>query len=486
MRQLLVESLLLACVGGGLGLAIAYAAGRGLSGIGSDTLPIPLDFHIGVDGTVLFYAFAASVATAVLFGLAPALTASRPDLVPALKADTTGQGSDRKRITLKDVLVVAQLATSVVLLIAGALLGRGLLAAQGTDIGFDPKPIASLQFSPTMNGYDRERTNVLREQVLERVRALPGVEAVSLTTRLPLGPDINMSGMRVPGHHGPEDDAVPIDSVRVGPDYFAVTGIEIVEGRAFTETDREGSPQVAVVNETMARKYWPGESAVGKIFYYSEYDDPPYEVVGVSRDHKVRSVGEDPRPYVHTPWLQDPALGIGLLVRVAGSGEAALPMLKKAVLELEPEIVFDEETTAVEVAEVTVAPTRIGAAILGAFSVLALLLAAVGLYGVISYSVTRRTREVGVRMAIGARPGDVLKLILAQGLKLAAVGVVIGAVASAGIARVLESLLYGVSAMDPVAYTAAALLLLIVAVAANLLPAYRASRTEPTRALRYE
>jgi putative ABC transport system permease protein len=197
-------------------------------------------------------------------------------------------------------------------------------------------------------------------------------------------------------------------------------------------------------------------------------------------------VGEDPRPYVHTPWLQDPGTGIGLVVRVAGSAQAALPVIKKAVLELEPEIVFDEETTASKVAAVTLAPTRIGALILGAFSVLALLLAAIGLYGVISYSVTRRTREVGVRIAIGARPSDVLRLVLKQGLKLALVGIGIGVVISAGVARVLESLLYGVSALDPVAYSVAGLVLLAVATAANLLPAYRASKTEPTRALRCE
>jgi putative ABC transport system permease protein len=206
----------------------------------------------------------------------------------------------------------------------------------------------------------------------------------------------------------------------------------------------------------------------------------------VSRDHKVRSMREEPRAYMHTPWLERPYSDIGLVVRMAGSGAAALPMLKRALTELEPEIVFTEETTAAQVAELTMAPTRIGALILGSFGALALALAAVGLYGVISYSVARRTSEVGLRMALGASRGDVLRLVLAQGLKLVGVGIVAGALLSAVVARVLESLLYGVSELDPLAYAAAALVLLGVGGLANAVPAWRASRIDPMRALRYE
>jgi ABC-type antimicrobial peptide transport system permease subunit len=200
----------------------------------------------------------------------------------------------------------------------------------------------------------------------------------------------------------------------------------------------------------------------------------------------VRSVGEAPRPYVHTPWLQSPSRTLSLVVRASGPATALLPSLRQAILELEPEVVFTDDSTAEQVAETTLAPTRIGAAVLGAFGGLALLLAAVGLYGLIAYSVSRRTREVGVRMAIGARPRDVLGLVLRQGLKLALAGVGVGVLAAAGVARVLESLLYGVSAVDPVSYAAAALVLLAAAALANALPAYRASRIEPMRALRHD
>jgi predicted permease len=486
VRQLLVESLLLAAVGGTLGLAVAFGAGRVLSGLGGESLPIPLHFALGIDGRVLLYAVGASVLTALLFGLTPALSASRPDLVAALKADATGEGSDRPRLRLRHALVATQLATSLVLLIAGALLARGLLVARGTDLGFDPKPIATLAFNLKMNGYDQARAMAFTERALETLRALPGVEAATTASRLPLAPDINMEGVRVPGQQGPHDDPVSIDAVEIGPDYFEVAGIPIVAGRAFTASDREGSPRVVIVNQTMARRFWPHSSPIGQRLYMSEYDQPPYEVVGVCRDHKVRSVGEPPRPYLHTSWLQTKHQAIGLAVRVAGPAEAALPMLKKAVLGLDPEIVFTDEGTAQQVADLTMSPTRIGATILGAFGALALVLAALGLYGVVSYSVARRTREVGVRMAIGARPLDVVRLVLAEGLRLAVIGIAIGAALSAVAARVLKSMLYGVSAMDPIAYLGAGLVLLLVAVVANLAPALRAARIQPIRALRYE
>jgi predicted permease len=295
-----------------------------------------------------------------------------------------------------------------------------------------------------------------------------------------------MEGVKVPGHQRPEDDAVPIDSVGVGPGYFEAVGVGIVEGRAFTDSDREGSARVAIVNQTMARRYWPGESAIGKRLYLGDYDDPPTEVVGVSRDHKVRSVGEAPRPYLHLPWLASPSRSLGFAVRTSGTALLALPTLRQAIRELEPEIVFTEDDTAEAVAAVTLMPTRVGAAILGAFGLLALLLAAVGLYGLVAWSVSRRTREIGIRMALGARPAHVLALVLGQGLRLAVVGIAAGTLMAAGVAQLLRSLLYGVSAFDPAAYGVAALVLLAVAAAANAVPAWRASRIHPMRALRYE
>jgi putative ABC transport system permease protein len=271
--------------------------------------------------------------------------------------------------------------------------------------------------------------------------------------------------------------------VTVGADYFAAVGVPIVEGRAFTGDDVKQARRVAIVNQTLARLYWP-DGALGRSLYTGTFTSAPYEIVGVSRDHKVRSVGETPRPYLHLP--NAPSRSIGLVVRTSTPGAAMLPMLRQALWSIEPDILFTEDVSAEEVAATTMAPTRIGAIVLGAFGALALLLAAVGLYGVIAYSVSRRTREVGIRMALGAERWQVLRMILGQGARLAITGVALGAVASAVLARVLESLLYGVSGIDPLAYGAAAAILMLVALVANLVPAFSAARVDPVRALRNE
>lgn len=482
VRQLLSEGLVLAVAGGAAGVLLAGWAGRALSGFGSNSLPIPVSFDFSIDTTVLGYAIAVSVATAIIFGLAPAWSASRPALVPALKANA--EGDTRRRLALRDVLVVGQLSLSLVLLVAGALLTRGLATARHTDLGFDPSPVALLSFNLQMNGYDVERATVFRDRAIEALAALPGVTAVSTTSRLPLAPDINIESIAVPGHHSPEEDGAPVDAVSVGADYFRTVGVPIVAGRAFTPDDVRLRRRVAIVNETMARQYWPDGSAVGRRIHSDRLSSEPWEIVGVARDHKVRSVGEDPRPYVHFP--SGPSRDIGLVVRTATPAASAMPMLRDALWSLERDIVFTEDVPAADVAAMTVAPTRIGAQVLGAFGALALLLAAVGLYGVVAYSVSRRRREVGIRIALGATRGRVLQLVLGQGGRLAFIGVAVGIAASAVVGRVLESLLYGVSGYDPIAYGAAAGTLLLVALAANFVPAWTASRTNPVTALRSE
>ena len=437
VRQLMTESLVLATLGGVMGVALAYWAARVLSAA-QPPLPIPIKFAYELDTSVMAFAFLVSLATAVFFGLVPAFRASRPNLVRALKGEGIGiDDPTKRRFTLSNALVVGQLAVSLVLLVAGALLTRGLVEAQRTEVGFDASRIASIGFNLQMNNQT-------------------------------------------------DDDVVPIDVVYVGEDYFRVTGIPIVYGRAFSEQDREGAPAVVIVNETMAERYWSEKSAVGELLYTGGPDGDPVEIVGVSRDHKVRTLGEEPRPYLHFARAQSPRRSTQILARTSGPAEAHLPALRDAILEVEPEIVFTEDSSASDIVEITLVPTRLGARLLGAFGGLALLLAAVGLYGVIAYAVSRRTHEVGLRMALGADASDVLAMILRQGMTLAVVGVVFGAVFAAVLARVLQALLYGVSSFDPLAYGLAALLLLAVAFAANLIPAWRASRVSPMAALRYE
>ena len=483
IRQLLSEGLVLASAGGALGVLIAWWAGRVLQAqTATGVFPIEISFDFAIDSTVLTFAVAASAVTALIFGIAPAWTSSRPELVPALKA--SAEGDERTRFSARDVLVVGQLALSLVLLVAGALLARGLLVANATNLGYDAHAVSALSFNLRMNGYDVPRATALRDRALDTLRALPGVEAVSTATRLPLSPDVNMDGVRVRGHHAATDQETPIDTVVVGAGYFTTVGIPIVSGRAFTEDDIARGRHVAVVNQTFARQYFPNEEAIGKLIYTGSYESEPWQIVGVARDHKVRSVGENPRPYLHKPGAPD--LSIGLIVRTATPPATSLPMLRQALWSLEPDIVFTEDVPAEEVAATTTMPTRIGAIVLGAFGVLALGLAAIGLYGVVAYAVSRRTREVGIRMALGAQRGAVLRSIVMQGGRLAMAGLALGALASTGVGRLLESLLYGVSGFDAVSYAAAAGVLLIVAGLANLIPAVAATRVDPVRALRSE
>ena len=482
--QLLSEGLVLAAAGGAAGVLIAVWATRTLAGLGLGTnlLPVPISFDYTIDRTVLLFALAASAGTALVFGLGPALSSSKLDLVPAIK--DTAEGTGRRGGRMREVLVVGQVALSLLLLVTTTLLSRGLLAARTSDVGFDPDHIASLSFNLQMNGYDVERATALRTRALESIRALPGVEAAAVASRVPLASDINVTGVRVDGFHTQPDDEALIDVATVGDQYFEAVGIPILAGRGFTVDDVGQERRVAVVNETMARQFWPGHSPIGRRLFPLGAQSPAFEVVGVARDHDVRSVGEAPRPYLHMP--AEPERGIGLVVRTTMPAEAALPMLRDAIRTLEPSVVFTEDATAAQIAAMTLAPTKVAAMAAAAFGGLALLLAAVGLYGVIAYAVSRRTREIGIRMALGAKRGQVLGLVMRQGGRLAGLGIALGVVASAGVARLLDALLYGVSGVDPIAYAAAVAILLLVAGLANMVPALTAARVDPARALRGE
>jgi predicted permease len=364
--------MLLAFIGGSLGLLIAWWAGNALSGLGSDVFPIPIRFEFSIDRVVLTFATVVSVATALLFGLAPAWSSSRPELVPALKDSSNANG--RRRMSVRNVLVVGQLALSLILLVAGALLTRALVTAERTDLGFDPGPVSSLSFDLQMNGYDLDRAMTFRERAIRTLGGLPGVTAVSTASRLPLAPDINMDSVKVPGHHGPEDDGLTVDSVGVGANYFAAVGIPLLAGRPFTEDEVRGGRRVAIVNETMAMQFWPDGSGLGRTIRVS--GEEPHEIIGIARDHKVRSVGEAPRPYLHVPTGRSTTMS--LVVRTTTPAAVAIPTLRTALWGLEPNIVFTEDVPAQEVADATVTPTRLGAVVLMAFGALALVLAAVG------------------------------------------------------------------------------------------------------------
>jgi predicted permease len=485
MRQLLTESLVLAVLGGMAGVVMAFWAARLLSTL-VPALPVPLSFVFDLDLRVLVFALAASLATSLLFGLAPAFRASRPDLVPALKDAVTGPEPLRRRVSFRNVLVVGQLAVSLVLLIAGVLLLRGLGRASQIDPGFDPDRLVSLSFNLKMNGYSPEQATAFQRRLVPHLEAQPGIDSVTLVSRPPLGSDLNLESVKIVGHHQPDDEDTAIDATLVEPGYFGTVGLTLLEGRDFTAADDEDAPRVAIVNEAMARRYWPGRSPIGEQIHTDGFDGDPHVIVGLVRDYKVRSLGETPRPYLHFPWRQEPSRNVTVLARSAGPAALAVAPLRRAILELEPEVAFSEEGTVSDLVRMTLVPTRVGASLVGAFGVLALLLAAVGLYGVIAYTVSQRTRELGVRAALGADRRDLVKLVVGQGMKLAVVGVALGVLAAAAVTRVLSVLLYGISALDPLAFGGAAAVLLAVALLANLVPALRAARVDPMGALRHE
>ena len=369
LRQLLSEGLVLASLGGALGVLVAWWAGRALSGFGTSVFPIPVSFDFSIDRTVLAFAALASLATAVLFGLVPAWSASRPDAGGNAQRHRTrrraGIGGARQHPGGRPAGAVDGPAGR-----RCAARTRAARRAGNRHRFRSHANVSSLQFNLQMNGYDEARATILREERCGRIRALPGVEAASTASRLPLAPDINGDSILVPGHHKPDDDGTIIDTVSVGADYFDAVGIPIVAGRAFTADEIARQRRVAIVNETMARQFWADGHAVGRLLHSGNFTSEPYEVVGVARDHKVRSVGEAPRPYLHLP--SPPSEGIGLVVRTTVPAGAALPMLRRAVLNLEPNVLFTEDVPAAEVAAATMAPTRIGAMAVGAFGSLAL------------------------------------------------------------------------------------------------------------------
>jgi predicted permease len=367
--------------------------------------------------------------------------------------------------------------------VAAALLVRSLEAAQNIDLGFDADHTAMQEMQLSMIGYGAEEADAFQQRYLERVRALPGVEAAALTQRIPLSGSVSVTGIYIPGvHESPDDEGYMADEAVVGPGYFETMGITLLEGRDFGEQDTIGSPRVAIVNQTMARDFWPGQSAVGKRFR-TDFDGEEFEVVGMVSDHKVRTVGEDPRPYVHL--ARDQSLSTyGIVVaRTAGDPSRLVADLRRELRALAPDLNTGESTMR-ESVEITLLPVSIGAKLLAVFGGLAMSLAAVGLYGVIAYSVSRRVREIGIRIALGADYLGVVKLVVRRGMVLACVGVVIGALGAAALSGLLRSVLYGISGLDPISFVAAALTLLGVAFVANFIPARRAAKVDPLIALR--
>ncbi len=484
--QLLTESLVLAAIGAVGGLVLGWALMQAALSVPLP-IPFPLAFALRIDGRVLAFTVVVTMLAAIVAGLAPALKATRPHLVTELKGDLGASAAGSRRWTLRDGLVAAQIAVTMVLLVASGLLTRSLLAAQRMGLGFEPRGLAILSTELGLIGYDDTRAERFYAQALDRIRAIPGVEAAAVAERTPFALNFNRNNIFIEGRHQPGDlKGFLTDATRVGPEYFETLGVPIVQGRNFNSADTPSSPGVVIVNESFARRYWPNESAIGKVIHTRSVDGPAYEIVGVAADHKVSTIGESPTPYIHYAYSQRASAGETIMARTRGDAGALLAAMRREMLALEPNLVFLDNQTMTAQVDMTLMPARLGAASISAVGVVAMMLAAVGLYGVIAYSVARRTREIGIRMALGARAAAVVGLVMKQGLVLAAAGVAAGFLLSLGAAKAVAGALYGVSFMDPVTWIGAVVTLFAVAAIANLVPARRAAVVDPSRALRSE
>ena len=479
VRQLLTESVLLSSLGGAAGLLVAHVGTKLLLAL-KPPIPVPLALDLTLNYRVLAFTLLVSVATGILFGVAPALQASR-SLVPAMK-------TTERRLGLRNLLVVVQVALSLVLLIGAGLLLKSAGNAQAIDPGFETERVVMLSSHLGLHGYDEERGRLFYERAVERVAGLPGIEAASLTANVPLSASIRTENVAPEGRE-PERyaDWPEIDSATVSPGYFLSMGVPVIQGRDFDWKDGKGSPDVAIVNETAARRLWPGENPLGKRLLKGTGERATRaEVIAVVRDTKVRTLGEDPRPHVFWSFSQDYSPMMYVLARTRGNPDAALETVRRELLTLDSSLAFFEARTMGQNLAITLFPVRAGAVLLGVFGGLALLLASVGLYGAVSYSVSRRTREIGIRMALGAAGRDVVTLVTRQGVGLVLVGVALGSAFAAAGTRVLASVLYGVGTTDVGIFLGTAAVLVAVASFANWIPARRASRIHPVTALRYE
>ena len=486
VRQLLVEGLVLGLLGAAASLACAWVVIRSLAAI-ELPLPVEISLDLGLDWRVLAFAVAASGISGVLASLLPALKASSPNLVADLRGEAPAGRVGARRFALRDVLVVTQVAFTAVLLVVAGLLLRSLAESQRADVGFPTEGLALISFDTDMVRYTPERGAQFWAETLTRVRSMPGV--VSAATASPTAPfqfNFNQQELRVDNRTYAEGQrGETIENISVSTGYVPTLGLRVLSGRDLDDTDRAGVPLVALINETMARRYWPTESAVGHTFRAVSTGNQ-YRVVGVVSNHKMHGVLERPAPLVYFASEQRPTRYNYLMARTAGDAGELLSVIRRELLNMEPGLVFLGDSTMEQNLAVSLMPARVGATLATAFGALGTLLAAIGLYGVIAFSVARRTKEIGLRIALGAQTGSVLGMVMQQGFGLAAVGVVIGGVLAAAAAFALRGLLYGITPMDPIAWLAAMLTLLAAAAIANFVPARRAMRVDPMTALRIE
>ncbi len=477
IRQMLVESLLLSSFAGIAGVLLAWWIARLLLQLVPPSLPITLE--VPLDWRVLLFTVLVSLVTGLVFGMVPALRSARVDAAPVLKEETKSAGLRKSR--LRTVLLISEIATCVVLLACATLCVRSLLHATSIDPGFDTRNIAIATLDPGTLGYSPEKVAAFYRQLIAHVRALPEVTAASYTNHLPLGTSREQT--TVGKELGKESDQIPVDVFRVNPGYFSTLGITFLRGRDLTQKESDDETASAVViNEVLARKIWPGQDPVGQRIAFGG-EKATSEVVGIVKAGKYRTLGEEPIPVVFRGTLP-PART--LVIRTSGDARPAIEAMRREVQVVDPLMVATDSQTIEEYMAFPLFPARTTGLLLGASGILAMGLTAIGLFGVIAYVVSQRTHEIGVRMALGARQTDVMKLVMRQGLYVTLIGLGIGLAAACAAARLLSPLLYGIGANDPATLAGVAIGLTAVAMLACYLPARRAMQVDPAVALRYE
>jgi predicted permease len=488
IRQMLTETIVLGLLGGVLGVILGeWASPRDAFGLASTSLPVRIDYSF--DWHVFAYSFAAALVTGVIVGLWPAFSASRADLNSILqeggRSDSAGSGRHR----LRSALVAAQVAGSLILLVIAGLFVRSVRHAETMYLGFDPEHVLSLSVDPHQIGYDEARTTEFYRQLESRTSALPGVRAVSFAFGAPMTGSVEtgtliFEGQTVP--FGQQPPALFFNSI--SPNYFETMRVPLLRGRAFTESDNKTAPPVVVVNQTMADKYWPHQDPLGKRFSLKTPTGPAktLQVVGVVTNGKYLFISEDPTLFFYVPLAQNYTSVRALQVRSSVPPEGLLNPVQAEIHRLAPDLPVTDPKTMKQAIGDNLLEYRLGAAVAAAMGGIGLILAVIGIYGIVSFSAAQRTREIGIRMALGGSAGDVLRLILQQGIRMVIIGLGIGILAALGITRIMTRLLVGVSPSDPITYATVALLLASVALLACWIPARRATRVDPGIALRYE
>ncbi|MEM1180622.1 MAG: ABC transporter permease [Acidobacteriota bacterium] len=485
MRQLLCESLVLASLAGGLGVVFALWARRALWSLRPPFLQA-VELDMSFDPRVLIFTAAVALGTGVLFGLAPAIRGTRPGLIEGLSRSSDAAEGLGRLWSARNLLLAGQVALSAVALVGAGLFVRSLGAALEVDLGYESEGLVSVDLNLGQAGYDADRGRLFYDQILERVRQMPGVKSASLTTIMPLSAGGFWRTVIVEGRGEDEGNhrmLVPVNTAASG--LLETLGVELLAGRDFNATDRSESVAVALINQAMAEKFWPGDDPMGARFHFIG-QDVMREVVGIVADTKHQSVGEAPQPQVYVPRQQNYQPFMSLAMRTEGDPQALLGAVRGEVRGLDRELPITNEQTGEALVHFGLWPARMGAALLGVLGAVALLLAAIGIYGVMAYTVSQRDREISIRMALGADRGSVLRLVLRQGMTVVGLGLVLGLGLAFVAARGLGDLLYGVSPTDPATLAVTAGILVAVSLVANVIPARRATGVDPSRGLRFE